>query len=58
MWNTDRAAYLNMFAGHGGSVTCGDFTPDGSHFSSSFFANFSYLSYIFLHSLISFYLVP
>ncbi|XP_057427558.1 uncharacterized protein LOC130720873 [Lotus japonicus] len=29
MWNTDHAAFLNMFAGHGSSVTCGDFTPDG-----------------------------
>lgn len=29
MWNADRNAYLNMFSGHGGSVTCGDFTPNG-----------------------------
>ncbi|KAK7246441.1 hypothetical protein RIF29_41309 [Crotalaria pallida] len=29
MWNADRAAFLNMFAGHASSVTCGDFTPDG-----------------------------
>ncbi|XP_057752696.1 uncharacterized protein LOC130970588 [Arachis stenosperma] len=29
MWNAERAAFLNMFAGHGASVTCGDFTPDG-----------------------------
>ncbi|TKY51494.1 Angio-associated migratory cell protein [Spatholobus suberectus] len=29
MWNTDKAALLNAFIGHGGSVTCGDFTPDG-----------------------------
>ncbi|GFY96488.1 transducin family protein [Actinidia rufa] len=29
MWNADKSAYLNMFSGHGSSVTCGDFTPDG-----------------------------
>ncbi|RDX90165.1 Angio-associated migratory cell protein [Mucuna pruriens] len=29
MWNTDNAALLNTFIGHGASVTCGDFTPDG-----------------------------
>lgn len=29
MWNADRASYLNMFSGHGSSVTCGDFTSDG-----------------------------
>ena len=34
MWNADRVAFLNMFAGHGASVTCGDFTPDGISFSS------------------------
>lgn len=31
MWNADRASYLNMFSGHGSSVTCGDFTPDGMY---------------------------
>lgn len=31
MWNADKGVYLNMFAGHGGSVTCGDFTPDGKY---------------------------
>ena len=29
MWNADKGAYLNVFSGHGDSVTCGDFTPDG-----------------------------
>ena len=29
MWNADRGVYLNIFSGHGASVTCGDFTPDG-----------------------------
>ncbi|KAL1343513.1 hypothetical protein HN51_029887 [Arachis hypogaea] len=29
MWNAERAAFANMFVGHGASVTCGDFTPDG-----------------------------
>ncbi|ERN04440.1 hypothetical protein AMTR_s00133p00094810 [Amborella trichopoda] len=29
MWNADKHALLNMFSGHGGPVTCGDFTPDG-----------------------------
>ncbi|KMZ60064.1 hypothetical protein ZOSMA_612G00010 [Zostera marina] len=29
MWDADRKTYLNMFSGHGSSVTCGDFTPDG-----------------------------
>lgn len=33
MWNADSGAYLNMFSGHGASVTCGDFTPDGNSFS-------------------------
>ena len=32
MWNADRGAFLSTFAGHGGSVTCGDFTPDGSNY--------------------------
>lgn len=30
LWNADKNAYLNMFAGHASSVTCGDFTPDGN----------------------------
>lgn len=29
MWNGDKGSYLQLFSGHGGSVTCGDFTPDG-----------------------------
>jgi len=29
MWNADKGAYLNSFARHEASVTCGDFTPDG-----------------------------
>lgn len=29
MWNADKGVCLNTFSGHGGSVTCGDFTPDG-----------------------------
>ncbi|CAN0896871.1 Angio-associated migratory cell protein [Linum grandiflorum] len=29
MWNADRGAVLSVFYGHGGPVTCGDFTPDG-----------------------------
>lgn len=29
MWNADTGVFLNMFSGHGDSVTCGDFTPDG-----------------------------
>ena len=33
MWNADRGAYLNMFSGHASSVSCGDFTPDGTIFS-------------------------
>lgn len=33
MWNADKNAYLNMFSGHSGSVTCGDFTPDGTNFN-------------------------
>ena len=32
MWNADRSAYLNMFSGHASSVTCGNFTPDGTIF--------------------------
>lgn len=30
MWNADKGSYLNSFSGHGSSVTCGDFTPDGN----------------------------
>lgn len=30
MWNADTSAFMNTFLGHGGSVTCGDFTPDGT----------------------------
>lgn len=40
MWNADRCAFMNMFTGHGGSVTCGDFTPDGN---DMFFMKFSSL---------------
>ncbi|XP_021300089.1 angio-associated migratory cell protein [Herrania umbratica] len=29
MWNADNGHCLNVFSGHGASVTCGDFTPDG-----------------------------
>ncbi|RWR89054.1 angio-associated migratory cell protein [Cinnamomum micranthum f. kanehirae] len=30
MWNADnKNPFLQMFSGHGSSVTCGDFTPDG-----------------------------
>ena len=35
MWNADKEAYLNMFAGHNQSVTCGDFTPDGNLYKTS-----------------------
>lgn len=30
LWNADKGASLNMFTGHAESVTCGDFTPDGT----------------------------
>jgi WD40 repeat protein len=30
MWNADHNAFLNTFAGHSSTVTCGDFTPDGT----------------------------
>lgn len=30
MWNADNMAFMNMFLGHRGSVTCGGFTPDGT----------------------------
>ncbi|KAB2066703.1 hypothetical protein ES319_A09G179100v1 [Gossypium barbadense] len=29
MWNADNGSCLNVFSGHGASVTCGDFTRDG-----------------------------
>eukprot|EP00257_Ricinus_communis_P025619 XP_025013033.1 LOW QUALITY PROTEIN: angio-associated migratory cell protein-like [Ricinus communis] len=29
MWNADNNQLINTFSGHGGSVTCGGFTPDG-----------------------------
>ncbi|XWS24869.1 hypothetical protein CRYUN_Cryun27aG0022000 [Craigia yunnanensis] len=29
MWNADNGHCLNVFSGHGATVTCGDFTPDG-----------------------------
>lgn len=47
MWNADRAAYLNMFSGHGSSVTCGDFTPDGTNNSQSIFLCNCYVFYSF-----------
>ncbi|XP_034919426.1 uncharacterized protein [Populus alba] len=28
MWDAEKGVLLNAFYGHGGSVTCGDFTPD------------------------------
>lgn len=31
LWNADKNAYLSMFSGHRSSVTCGEFTPDGSY---------------------------
>jgi WD40 repeat protein len=30
MWNADHNAIINTFAGHSNTVTCGDFTPDGT----------------------------
>ena len=32
LWNADKNAWLNTFSGHRSSVTCGEFTPDGSSF--------------------------
>jgi WD40 repeat protein len=32
LWNANSGACLNVFSGHSGSVTCGDFTPDGKSF--------------------------
>ncbi|KAF6985864.1 hypothetical protein CFC21_003681 [Triticum aestivum] len=29
MWDADTDAFVNTFAGHSNTVTCGDFTPDG-----------------------------
>ncbi|XVE60838.1 hypothetical protein DITRI_Ditri05aG0158800 [Diplodiscus trichospermus] len=29
MWNADNGNCLKVFSGHGATVTCGDFTPDG-----------------------------
>jgi angio-associated migratory cell protein len=29
MWLAATGAYMNVFSGHSGPVTCGDFTPDG-----------------------------
>lgn len=33
LWNADKNAWLNTFSGHRSSVTCGEFTPDGSSFT-------------------------
>lgn len=30
LWNADKGILLNTFSGHGSSVTCGTFTPDGT----------------------------
>ena len=35
MWNADNGHCLNVFSGHGATVTCGDFTPDGTNSSFS-----------------------
>ncbi|KAF9609542.1 hypothetical protein IFM89_016903 [Coptis chinensis] len=35
LWNADKATHLNIFFGHEGSVTCGDFTPDGKTISTA-----------------------
>jgi angio-associated migratory cell protein len=43
MWNADENSLLNVFSGHGGSVTCGDFTPDGTNFSSYFLDRSSFI---------------
>jgi WD40 repeat protein len=47
MWNADNGSYLNLFSGHGGRVSCGDFTPDGKQL----FFNFI-LSLIFVNKLL------
>jgi WD40 repeat protein len=32
LWNVETAACITVLSGHGGWVTCGDFTPDGTTF--------------------------
>ncbi len=32
LWNAETGACMTVLSGHGGSVTCGDFTPDGTLF--------------------------
>mgnify|MGYP000871616107 CR=1 FL=1 len=35
LWNGNNGAFLNVFQGHVGGVTCGGFTPDGKHVISA-----------------------
>jgi WD40 repeat protein len=35
LWNVETAACMTVLSGHGGWVTCGDFTPDGTFFFPS-----------------------
>ena len=57
MWNADKGSCLQTFSGHGGSVTCGDFTPDGNQFTlvlSAFLVKNLYYSLYDLFHLIFF----
>jgi angio-associated migratory cell protein len=47
LWNADENSLLNVFSGHGGSVTCGDVTPDGTNFSSYFLDRSSFIYYYY-----------
>lgn len=52
LWNADKGAYLNTFSGHGESVTCGDFTPDGIKLFYNlgvFFYHFSKIFHFSMH---------
>ena len=44
MWNADHNAFLNTFAGHSSTVTCGDFTPDGTEPFSLVLFNFMHVN--------------
>lgn len=48
LWNANSGACLNVFSGHSGPVTCGDFTPDG--WSDPFFAWTMINSFVVAHS--------
>lgn len=49
MWNADNGSYLNLFSGHGGRVSCGDFTPDGKQLLFNLMLSLFFLQTVIVH---------